>query len=191
MFWLYNPKVLVESNNIFPANDMSYSEKLNAVARFALLFMIIIYLLNGNMNWLSFSVTLLILTIILNKNQETFENNQCYQVNTENPYGNFTLGDYIDNVNRPAVCPTTLETSINKIKETYNGILSEDFYQNNINFRDFYTMPVTKVVNDQTKFAKFLMGSSGDCKHDGNNCLYNEDPTFHRGRVFDNNRKLQ
>lgn len=188
MFWLKNPQVLLQSDKIFPNNKMKYNEKLNSIARFAIVFLVVVYLLGGNMTWMSFSVTLLILTILLNNNQEKFENDDCYKITKENPYGNFTIGDYYKDVNRPAVCPVTLNESEEKIKESFNGILPEDYYKKNINFRDFYTLPVTTVVNDQTEFAKFLMGNSGECKHDGNNCLKNSDTKFHRGRFFNGNR---
>lgn len=188
MFWLNNPKILFESDKIFPNKEMTYQEKLNSIARFSLVFLVIVHLLGGDMTWMSFSATLLLLTIILNKNKETFENSDCYKITKDNPYGNFTMGDYYGNVDRPEVCPTSLEKSDEKIKESFNGLLPEDYYQKNINFRDFYTLPVTKVVNDQTEFAKFLLGKSGECKHDGNNCLKNEDTKFHRGRFFNGNR---
>lgn len=188
MFWLNNPKILLESDKIFPYNEMSYHDKLNSIARFSLVYLIIIYLLGGDLTWMSFSVTLLILTIILNKNNETFENSDCFKITKENPYGNFTMGDYYGNVNKESVCPTSLNETEDKIKDSFNGILPEDLYQKNINCRDFYTLPVTKVVNDQSKFAKFLLGKSGECKHDGNNCLKNEDVKFHRGRFFNGNR---
>lgn len=140
------------------------------------------------MSWLSFSVTLIILTIILKKNYETFENSDCYQVSENNPYGNFTLYDQHTNPNRPAVCPTPLEESERKMASDFNGILPNDHYNKHINFRDFYTMPVTTNINNQTDFAKFLMGTSGECKHDGKNCLKDENTRFHRGRYFDGNR---
>lgn len=188
MFWLNNPRVLLESDKIYPNKDMTYDDKLNSIARFALVFLIVIYLMNGNMRWMSFSVTLLVLTVLLRKNEEKFSNNDCYEITKDNPYGNFTMGDYMENPDRPAVCKASLDDSEKKIKESFNGLLSEDYYKKNINFRDFYTLPVTKVVNDQTNFAKFLLGNSGECKHDGNNCLKNEDTKFHRGRFFNGNR---
>lgn len=188
MFWLNNPKILIKSDKIFPNERMTYHEKLNSIARFSLIFLVIIYLLGGDMTWMSFSATLLVLTIVLNKNKEKFEDSDCYKITKDNPFGNFTMGDYYDDVNRPKVCPTTLHESVNKIKDNFKGILPEDYYQRNINFRDFYTLPVTKVVNDQNAFAKFLLGNSGECKHDGNNCLKNEDTKFHRGRYFNGDR---
>ena len=188
MFWLNNPKVLIESDRIFPNKEMSYDEKLNSIARFSLIFLVLVYLLKGDMKWMSFSVTLLVLTVLLRNNKEKLEDVGCTQITKDNPYGNFTIGDYIENPNRPAVCNVSIQESENKIKESFNGVLGEDYYQKNINFRDFYTLPVTEIVNDQSKFAKFLLGSSGECKHDGNNCLKNEDTKFHRGRFFDGNR---
>lgn len=190
MFWLNNPKVLIESDKIFPYEGMESDEKYNSIARFSLVFLVIIYLLKGDMKWMSFSVTLLLLTIILYKNEEKFSNANCTEITNDNPYGNFTIGDYFKDVNRPEVCNVSVRESIEKASEDFSGILPDDIYEKNINFRDFYTLPVTKVVNEQDKFAKFLLGSSGDCKHDGNNCLKNEDTKFHRGRFFDGNRPI-
>lgn len=184
MFWLYNPQILIQSNNIFPHENMDYTEKLNSIARFAILFLVIIYLINGDMKWMSFSITLLVLTILFHNNVEKFKHDSCTPISKENPYGNFTMGDYFNNVNRPEVCSAKVTDSIQKAKEGFSGILNDDHYNKNINFRDFYTMPVTTVVNDQDKFAKFLLGNSGSCKHDGSNCLENEDTRFHKGRVF-------
>lgn len=191
MFWLNNPKVLIESDEIFPYENMTSDQKYNSIARFSLVFLIIIYLLKGDMKWMSFSVTLLLLTIILYKNEEKFTNSNCTKITKENPYGNFTMGDYFKDVNRPSVCDFSIKDSIKKASDNFSGILTDDIYEKNINFRDFYTLPVTKVVNDQDKFAKFLLGSSGECKHDGNNCLKNEDTKFHRGRFFNGNRKIE
>lgn len=187
MFWLNNPKVLLESTRIFPDSEMTYHEKLNSIARFALVFLVIIYLLNGNMQWMSFSVTLLVLTIIINRNEEQFTEMNCVKSTPENPYGNFTINDYFNDVNRPSACNISLEEAEENSQKNLNGILPEDIYEKNINSRDFYTLPVTQVLNDQTAFAKSLLGNSGECSHNGNNCLKNQDPRFHRGRYFNGN----
>lgn len=191
MFWLDNPKILIESDNIFPSKDMNYQEKLNSIARFSLLFLIIIYLLNGNMKWMSFTITLIFLTIILNNNEEKLTNLNCTEITEDNPFGNFTINDYINNPERTAVCKTNIEENKKKLKDGFsdNVLLNEDYFQKQINFRDFYTLPVTTILNDQNGFAKSLLGSeSGDCKTNGNNCLKNEDVKFHRGRYFNGDR---
>lgn len=188
MFWLYNPQVLFSSNVIIPNDNMDYTEKLNTIARFALIFLVIIYIINGDMRWMSLSITLLVLTTILHKNVERFEKSNCTKPTVDNPYSNFTVNDYINNSNRPSSCDIKVEESIEKAQEGFTGILKDDVYKKNINFRDFYTLPVTTLVNDQNSFAKSLLGnSSGDCKHDGNNCLINQDTRFHKGRIFDSN----
>ena len=51
-----------------------------------------------------------------------------------------------------------------------------------ISDRNYYTMPNTEIVNDQTGFAKWCFGNSGECKSFGTNCLKQRDPTYHRGR---------
>jgi len=182
-FWLDNPVILLNPE-IIPDPKMNNTEKLNAVARLALIFLILVYLLEGDLKWMSFSVALLLLTIVFRKNVENLEQATCHPKTINNPFGNFTVGDYMTDPNRPEVCePDNIKKSENLAEK---GIpLIADFYNRDIALRDFYTQPVTTVINRQNDFAKFLMGStSGDCKTNGNNCLENQDTRFHRGRFF-------
>ena len=85
---------------------------------------------------------------------------------------NFTLDDYYKNVNRPANCP------VNQVRgEIRKKFLKKhipdptDIWGQNINDRNFYTMPNTRVVNDQKGFATWCYGSVGQCKANGKNCL--------------------
>lgn len=185
-FWLDNPRVLL-SSEIYPKEGMSQIEQLNSIARFSLIYLVVIYLLNGNMTWMAFSVTLLVLTIIFRKSVEKMESILCHPKTKENPFGNFTVGDYFTDPKRPEVCDRENIKKSEELLES-NIPLIKDFYNKDIALRNFYTMPVTSVVNDQTGFAKFLMGTeSGECKINGNNCLKNHDTRFHRGRFFNPN----
>jgi hypothetical protein len=186
-FWLNNPSILLKPE-IFPDEKMSHTEKLNAVARFALVFLILVYLFEGDLKWMSFSVSLLVLTIIFNKNMEKLDQVTCHPKTVDNPFGNFTVGDYMVEPNRLEVCnPMDIKQS-EKLAE--KGIpLIADFYHRDVALRNFYTQPVTTIVNRQNEFAKFLLGTtSGECKTNGNNCLENHDTRFHRGRYFNGNQ---
>lgn len=182
-FWLENPKELLKPI-ILPDSKMNNTEKLNAIARFSLVFLLLNYFLEGDMKWMSFSVALLVLTIIFRKNVDNLEKVTCHPKTTNNPFGNFTVGDYMTKPNRPEVCDGFDIRKSEDLAE--KGIpLIADFYNRDIALRNFYTQPVTTVINKQNDFAKFLMGSSsGECKTNGNNCLENNDIRFHRGRFF-------
>ena len=45
-----------------------------------------------------------------------------------------------------------------------------DLYQKNNSQRQFYTMPCTDIVNEQTKFAKWLYYTDETCKEKGIKC---------------------
>lgn len=185
-FWLDNPTILFKPE-IMPSVKMTHIEKLNSIARFSLVFLVLLYVFNGDMRWMALSVSLLVLTVIFKQNKESLSQSNCYPKTEENPYGNFTVGDYINNPLRPEVCD---KDNLDKSEElAEQGIpLIPDYYDRNIALRNFYTQPVTTIVNNQNDFAKFLLGkSSGDCKINGSNCYQNEDPRFHRGRYFNGN----
>jgi len=192
MFWLDNPKVLLESKNIVPGKNMSYDEKLNSIVRFAILFYIVIVLINGDKKWTSVSITLIVLTVVFRNDKKVkkyLENfvGECEESTVNNPYGNFTINEYLNNKEKKQTCDESVEEREKKAMSNMNHILPDSMYdEGNINFRDFYTLPVTTIVNDQTEFAKSLLGSSGDCKHDGVNCLKDENTKLHRSRVYDN-----
>ena len=97
---------------------------------------------------------------------------------------NYTLGDLIENTNRPAACK--YEDSKKNIRKEFRSHLysdSSDIWGKFITDRNYYTMPNTDIVNDQTGFALWCFGNSGECKTTGNNCLKQRDPTYHRGRM--------
>lgn len=184
MFWLYHPEVLIASKNIIPNEHMTRDEQLNSLARFSLIFILLIYLFKGDMKWISFSVTILILTIILRRDSENFDDIGCSKITNNNPFGNFTVYDYYENIDKKSTCDIHVSESIETATNNINSPIVDDMYAQNINFRDFYTLPVTKVVNDQKEFALSLLGSSGSCKHNGEHCLKNENTKLN-GRVFD------
>jgi hypothetical protein len=68
----------------------------------------------------------------------------------------------------------------NKVKEKFikGSSINTDYYDiwgKNISMRDFYTMPNTKIVNNQMEFARFLfnMENSGNCKQNKPGKCYN------------------
>lgn len=84
-----------------------------------------------------------------------------------NPFGNFLLDD---NRNRGEMVDITLEKNKSEISKNFNTNLylqDDDIYNRNNSSRQFYKMPVTTVINDQTNFAKKLYGNGRETP--GNN----------------------
>tara|TARA_B100001093_G_C26644602_1_gene934740 strand:+ start:90 stop:743 length:654 start_codon:yes stop_codon:yes gene_type:complete len=161
----------------FPSSELSTNCKINAMARFSIYFSLFIILMNRSQKWLSLSVTILIISLFIGTTEgftnESFGNEEsCVKPTEKNPFMNFTLEDYYKNSDRPANC------SVKKVrKEISEKFLSRiepdpaDLWGQNISDRSFYTMPNTRVVNDQKGFAEWCYGKIGECKSDGKNCL--------------------
>ena len=125
--------------------------------------------------------------------QEIINNNEptCQKPTKENPFMNYTLNDLITNPNRKGAC--NYVDVKDEVNASFNNSIDDDIpialidtskiWGNITSNRNFYTMPNTKLVNDQNEFAKWCFGNSGACKSEGNDCLKVRDPTYHRGRI--------
>jgi hypothetical protein len=107
-----------------------------------------------------------------------------YPTTKKNPMGNVLLTDIMDNPNKkpapPSFNPDVYEDIIRSSKKTVqylnpgikntNKQLFGDLAQNfefDWSMRNFYSMPNTKVTNDQGSYAEYLYGNMPSCK-DGN-----------------------
>jgi hypothetical protein len=164
--WYDNPYVLLDNyKEMFPTKNLDRTQKINALVRLCIYYTCIIIFFNKSHNWLYISLIVFLISIYLSK-YETINTNlsqiNCHIPTKNNPYMNYTIGDLIDNPHRNKACK--LENMDNMDRE-------------------LYTMPNTRVINDQTAFAKWCFGNSGECKTLGTNCLKQRDPTYHRGRL--------
>jgi hypothetical protein len=158
--------------------------------RFAIYCFIILLLSNQNTKLLAIPLVIIIFTYFLGEADDletlinTTTKKPCSEPTVDNPFMNYTLGDLIENTNRPAACK--YEDSKEMIRKEFRSHLysdSSDIWGKFITDRNYYTMPNTDIVNDQTGFALWCFGNSGECKTTGNNCLKQRDPTYHRGRM--------
>jgi hypothetical protein len=189
--WYKNPQILLNNwNEFFPTNDMTRDEKINAIARFAIYYTILVLVFRQNTIWLSISVILLVISYCLGY-YETFENDRndqiatCYKPTKNNPFMNYTIADQYANPDRLEACPydEVKDEMRNKFKE---GIVPDpaDLWGRNISDRQFFTMPWTQASNDQGGFANWLYGKSGECKNEGLNCDKNRDNRYHHSRYY-------
>jgi hypothetical protein len=191
ILWYNKISILFDNyKDFYPKKSMNKTEKLNAIARLAIYYGIIIIVLKLDNKWLSVSILLLGLTIFLG-NKENFETivdyKACTKPTLDNPYMNFTLGDNINNPLREKACVVNEKIRNDELNFfTYNNkiIDTNDLFGTKISDRNFYTMPSTGIINDQTAFAKFLYGSFGKCKSENKDCLKNRDNKYHRSRLY-------
>ncbi len=187
--WYEKPTVLFESWNIIPFTKDT-TQNMNSLARLAIVLLVIINFSDYSQKYNSIPIIMLLFSFIM-KPVEKFHKSKKYKKCTiptrENPFMNFTVGQHIKNPKVPPACPRNryIKKQIRKKflegRKDYNVT---DFFNRNHSDISFYTMPVTTVVNDQTGFAKKLLGNSGLCKSFGINCLKNRDNRYHRSRYY-------
>ena len=190
--WYKNPKELIDNKkikNIIPDSSMNETEKINSLARIGVGLIIISLLSDGNSQFLSLGLCILILSFIFSKpNMEKFTNNEtkCRVPTNNNPYMNYTLGEKYKGSQKEA-CPQTNPEIRDKMLKNYNVVdypNITDLWKLSTKDRNFYTMPSTTTVNKQNELASWLYGSSGDCKEKGYNCLAYRDNRYHHSRYY-------
>ena len=177
-FWFNNPKILLENYCVFfPHQDYSLIKNLNSIMRLFIYYTIlcIIFTENSLFNIIKPLVLISIITVIIydyNK-KETFQNIEVETVKRvsepSNPVMNLSVMDY--NSNKKILVDKNVSNSIlnenitKDIPYNVDGESSKKLLE-----RNFYTMPVTNVYNDQTEFAKWLYDTGPTCKENTINC---------------------
>jgi hypothetical protein len=104
-----------------------------------------------------------------------------YHTNKKNPLSNVLLTDIMDNPHRKAAPPAfnpdvyedinestkkTIQYLNPEIKNTTKQLFSDlgQKFEFDQSMRNFYSMPNTRVTNDQGSFAKYLYGDMPSCK---------------------------
>lgn len=186
-FWYDDYKILFTNmDDFYPSYEMTLVEKLNAITRLALYISIILVLLTMNYIYFYIVITIGLFTIFIYRmqkdNVEKFfneydkltcnENKPCIEPTTDNPFMNYN--NITDSRYRPPACTSYDDNSIKKnIEDKFNYNLYRDvgdLYGKNNSQREFYTMPNTESVNDQTGFAKWCYYQGSTCKEDGIRC---------------------
>ena len=185
MFWLDYPLILFKKDKIlqlWPLSNLSMVEKLNAISRFIILLSVLGYCITKKYSILMIGVLALLGIIVLHKKskkslKESFSKKDDFfkikgdtftQPTKENPLMNVLLPEIVDKPNRPKAAPAyepPIEKAIN------NSVMDPRFFLDlgdNLSFdrsmRQFYTMPNTKVPNDQKSFGEFCYGNMPSCK---------------------------
>lgn len=166
---LFNKDRLLD---IIPLKEMSNGSKINAITRFSLYLSVLLFVITGNYLNLYIVITVVIVSYLMHifNTQEFFEDNislensknnikevECDLPTKENPLMNPLVGD---NAQKKKVA---CQIDDNKVLKKVDKRFCDRLYQNTSNIfsnrfeqRAFYTMPNSKIPNDQTTFAKWL-----------------------------------
>ena len=194
IFWLKDPTILFKNDKItqiWPYEEMTYNEKLNATTRFIILVSVGGYILMNNYLILLFGLILILLIVFINgyyKNEvKEGLQNMKNQIKDEekhtrvNPLYNVMLNDYTDNPKKEAASTEYNEEKEELINHQVKNFIYEnnkdnkdigkifDNLGNNLDFeksmRQFHINPSTTIPNSQDDFLKY-------CYND----LYSEKP---------------
>lgn len=223
-FWSNDPTILFNKNSLFqiwPSQQMTFEEKLNAISRLVIFMSVLGYILTLNSNLLIIGIITLAIIYTLYKLRkqkivsslikkegfsvnpsiqptvfspvptttnpitlETVLRSEFYPTTKKNPFGNVLLTDISDNPDRLAAAPSfnpdvydDITSSVKKQTQMLNpgiintnkqiyGDLKDNFDLDN-SMMQFYSMPNTRVTNDQGAYAEYLYGNMPSSKSSG------------------------
>lgn len=224
-FWADDLSILFRKDRIlefFVTQDQSTSEKLNSVARFGIYASILLAMYHSDLKYLTLSILTFFITYVVYENTEKVENMEnvgsCKKVNKKvtfgdlpvfkedeeltkptinNPFGNNSVLDIIDNPERPPMVKygEHNEKSLDvkqDIEEKFNYNLYKDLgdlYGKTSSQRQFYTTPSRGSIppDPNGDFKNWLYGKMPSCKDNIFECgkTIHEDPRRKRP-VFPN-----
>lgn len=194
-FWANDIKILFNFNRLtefFPTKDMTINEILNSIVRMSLYISVTLLIYTCNSNYIYLFLLSLLFTYLI-WNHSTLETTEelllqpkdtivkkktIVEPTVDNPFMNVNHNEYGKSSNRESLNKLNhyvnpkLNNLISK-KYEYNLYRdSDDIFHRNANERQFYTMPVTTIPNEQDKFANWLYKAPPTCKEgNGERCV--------------------
>jgi hypothetical protein len=190
MFWIHDINQLLKPV-LIPTDYMSIDEKLNTLTRLIIFICVILALILREVRIILLMIVLMIVIVIiynfqndyskgvdsfLNENDlQVIDNSICTKPTKDNPFMNPRLTSIGEDV--PKACPITDKQVAENIDELFDSSIFknvDDIYDRSTSKRQFYTVPASKIPNDQTTFANWLYGRSKSCKeNNGDQCYKN------------------
>ena len=193
MFWTQDIYLLLKPE-LFPTSDMSFDEKTNALTRLSIFICLILSLVLHDSRIILLMIILVLLIFVVQRYIDEFgqdteeflvenkiaviDNKICSRPTKENPFMNPSLSDtenFFDS-DKIGACQSftpEVEANINKIYDEGMYINSDDIYKRDTGKRQFYTVPGSKIPNDQSIFANWLYNRGTSCKENNGIRCYN------------------
>jgi hypothetical protein len=187
-FWIHDYQILFQKDKlqIWPTDDMTTDDKLNAISRFVILLSLLGFILTQTARflWIGFVTLAIIVMYHQAEIKEGFTKpKEKHTVPTEkNPLMNVLLPEINGNPNRGkalAHSPKTEKKIMEKVKKgldprIYRGTNNELDLE--YSMRQFYTNPSTTVPNNQEEFATFCYGDMISAKEGNEMALARQSP---------------
>lgn len=180
LFWFHDPKILFRKDRltqIWPYEDMTFYEKLNATTRFILLISIIGFMTLNNYLILLFGIVLILLLLVVyhrgnveGMTERVVSSNED-KYTEKNPLYNVMMTDYEDNVNKGKISGEYNDKDEALINANVKNFVLENnkdnkeigkIFQNvgnNMDFeksmRQFHINPSTTIPNNQDDFLEY------------------------------------
>jgi len=170
VFWLNDINILHKNYFIFfPHKNYTLEQNLNAIVRLFIYYSLICFIVYKDTDAFIPLLLILFISIMVYNSRKSIESYQKMIPNrtstSDNPMMNPSIIDY--------TCSEPIITDKSTSNETMNENLVGEAYKvedGNINKnafeRQFYTIPVTDCINNQTEFAKWLYDTGPTCKED-------------------------
>jgi len=175
-----------------PLVNMSFKNKLIAIANLIMLISVIFSLIYRNLIFVLFGIIILIFLFYINvhdekvkidtnetlidRNLSIVDDKICVKPSLTNPFMNPNIIDYNNINNDIKSCPYDNKT----IKDNVDTFFKQDLYkdindifENNFSKRQFYTVPATTIPNDRKSFQDWLYYREKSCKENNGFQCYN------------------
>ena len=176
VFWLNDVSILYKNYKTFvPSLQFSLKKNLNAIVRFFIYYSLVHYVIYDDREIFQTVLLVMFITVVLYYLRpyikENFKNIETMiRTSTkDNPMMNLSVMDFNNNNEQQIVIDKTVSNET--INKNLTSHLYDDINKKNIFERQFYTMPVTTVPNDQVAFAKWLYDKGPTCKEKTTECI--------------------
>ena len=199
VLWYHNTSILYKNKRwleFWPTNTQTYEEKINAISRFVIISGIVISINNQNTVGIVGALLLLLLMyVVIDKSnlsrkmdiihygnpyrgREYVKMKGCKKPTQYNPFRNHIFGDTVSKEEENASA-CDYDDVKEDIKHKFNNDIYKsvwDVFDKENSQRQFYSMPNTKIVNEQTEYAEWLYGKKNKktCKSNFEVCIGNE-----------------
>jgi len=169
-FWLDDISILYNYNRIaefYPSNDMSSTEKLNAILRLSIYFSIIMGLYKKDLKYMLIILIVACLTIFVYRKEKKPESN-CTMPTKTNPFMNKSVIEMSSD--KPIACDINNEDVKKDMKDGFENNLYmdvTDLFEKKNSQRQFYTVPP---IIDDGKFNNWIANIPASCKDDNKAC---------------------